>query len=67
MTTMADDASIPVRPHTKKLLEAAKAPGESFDAVIRRVLTKAQAAKEIDVLREVNALLADRKAMRPLR
>ena len=64
---MAEYASIPVRPKTKKLLEAAKVAGESFDSVIRRVLTEAQAAKELDFLREVNALLADRKAMKPLR
>lgn len=64
---MADYATIQVKAKTKKLLESAKAPGESFDDLIRRKLTEAQAANELAFLREVNALLGDRKSMKPLR
>lgn len=64
---MVDFSTIQVRTKTKKLLEKAKAPGESFDALIRRKLTEAETAKELEFLREVNALLDDRKSMKPLR
>jgi hypothetical protein len=66
-TIMADYATIQVRPATKRLLEAAKEPGESFDAVVRRKLKEAERANEEAFLREVNRLLGDRKALRPLR
>ena len=64
---MGEYATIQVRRGTKKLLEAARLPGESFDTAIRRKLKEAEAAEEDAFLREVNALLADRKAMKPLR
>lgn len=64
---MVDYATIQVKAKTKKLLEKAKAPGESFDDLIRRKLTEAEAANELAFLREVNALLKDRKNMRSLR
>lgn len=64
---MGDYATIQVRRGTKKLLEQARLPGESFDAAIRRKLREAEGAAELDFLREVNRLLADRKAMKPLR
>jgi len=64
---MADYATIQVRRTTKRLLEKAKAPGESFDAAIRRKLKEADESAELDFLREVNRLLADRKSMKPLR
>lgn len=64
---MADYATIQVRKATKRLLEDARRPGETFDAAIRRKLKEADAAAELDFLREVNRLLADRKAMKPLR
>lgn len=64
---MVEYATIQVKARTKKLLENAKAPGESFDELIRRKLTEAEAANELAFLREVNALLGDRKAMKPLR
>lgn len=67
MSTMGDFANIPVRRKTKELLEAAKRGGESFDAVIRRTLDEAAAANELAFLREVNALLRDRKTMKKLR
>ena len=64
---MVDYATIQVRAATKRLLERAKEPGESFDAAIRRKLKEAEAAAELDFLREVNALLSNRKSMKPLR
>lgn len=64
---MAEYATIQVRRATKRLLEEARLPGESFDTAIRRKLKEAEAAAELEFLREVNRLLADRKAMRPLR
>ena len=64
---MVEYATLQVRATTKRLLEKAKAPGESFDAMIRRKLKEAERAEETAFLREVNALLADRKAMKPLR
>lgn len=64
---MGDYATIQVRKGTKKLLEASRLPGESFDAAIRRKLKEADAAAELDFLREVNRLLGDRKAFKPLR
>lgn len=64
---MADYATIQVRPATKRMLEAVREPGESFDAALRRTLKEAQGANELEFLREVNRLLGDRKAMRPLR
>lgn len=65
--TMAEYATIQVRRTTKRMLEAARQPGETFDALVRRKLKEAQAAEERAFLREVNRLLADRKAMKPLR
>lgn len=64
---MVEYATIQVRKATKKLLEKAKAPGETFDDMIRRKLKEAEKAEETAFLREVNALLADRKSMKALR
>lgn len=64
---MVDYATIQVRRDTKRLLEETKGPGESFDETIRRTLKEAELARSQSFLREVNRLLADRKAMKPLR
>lgn len=64
---MVDYATIQVRRATKKLLEEARNPGETFDAAIRRKLKEAEKVEEVEFLREVNRLLSDRKAMKPLR
>lgn len=64
---MVEYASIQVSRATKKRLEDAKRPGETFDAMIRRKLKEAEKAEQTAFLREVNKLLGDRKAMRPLR
>ncbi len=64
---MVDYATIQLKTSTKRLLESEKRPGESFDATIRRKLKEAELAEETRFLREVNALLSDRKAMKPLR
>ena len=64
---MPEYSTIQVKAATKRLLEQAKEPGESFDATIRRKLKEAEAAQELDFLREVNRLLSDKKSMRPLR
>lgn len=64
---MVEYATIQVRVGTKRLLEAAREPGESFDAAIRRKLKEAQEANELRFLRDVNDILADRKSMKPLR
>lgn len=64
---MVDYASIQVRRATKRLLEEARNPGETFDAAIRRKLKEAERVNEAEFLREVNRLLGDRKAMKPLR
>lgn len=64
---MPDYATIQVRRATKKLLEEARNPGETFDAAIRRKLKEASRVAEVEFLREVNRLLGDRKSMKPLR
>lgn len=64
---MVEYATIQVRRQTKALLEKAREPGETFDAMIRRKLKEAETVQELEFLREVNRLLGDRKAMRPLR
>lgn len=64
---MPEYATIQVRRATKRLLEEAKEPGESYDEVVRRKLKEAEAAAELAFLREVNRLLSDRKSMKPLR
>jgi hypothetical protein len=64
---MADYATIQVKRSTKKLLEAARKPGETFDALVRRTLKEAEAQAEREFFDEMHALLADRKSMRPLR
>ena len=64
---MAEYATVQVKPATKRLLEAAKEGGETFDAVIRRKLKEAERANEDAFLRELNAELADRKSWKPLR
>ncbi len=66
-TIMADYATLQVRSATKRLLEQAKEPGETFDATILRKLKEAERANEEAFLREVNGLLSNRKAMKPLR
>lgn len=64
---MVDYSTIQVRRATKRLLEEARLPGETFDAAIRRKLKEAERVEEVEFLREVNRLLGDRKSMRPLR
>ena len=64
---MADYATIQVRRDTKRLLEKARLPGETFDAVVRRTLTLAQDAADKSFFDEMYAILDDRKAMKPLR
>lgn len=66
-TIMVDYATIQVRRETKRLLEEAKRPGESFDRTIRRTLKESEAAQAQDFLRDVNRILSDRKSMKPLR
>ncbi len=63
---MADYATIQVRRATKRLLEAARKPGETFDAVVKRTLKQAQAEAEREFFDEMHAILNDRKSMRPL-
>ena len=64
---MADYATIQVRRDTKKKLEAARRPGETFDAVLRRTLKQAEAEAKRQFFAEIEAMLADRKSMKPLR
>lgn len=64
---MAEYATIQVRRQTKAMLEQAREPGESFDAMIRRTLKEVEAVREREFLREVNRLLGHRKSMKPLR
>lgn len=64
---MADYATIQVKRDTKRLLEAARRPGETFDAVLRRTLKQAQAEAERTFFDEIDAMLADRKSFKPLR
>jgi hypothetical protein len=64
---MVEYATIQVRKGTKKLLEAARQPGETFDAVLRRKLEEAQAHAEKAFFDEMYAALADRKSLKPLR
>ena len=64
---MVEYATLQVKQATKRLLEKAKLPGETFDAVVRRKLKEAEGAEELAFLREVNTLLSDRKSMKPLR
>lgn len=64
---MADYATIQVKRSTKKLLEAARQPGETFDAVVRRTLKQAQAEAERAFFDELDAIFADRASFKPLR
>jgi len=64
---MVETATLQVHKDTKALLQKAKHSGETFDQLIRRTLAEAQANAETAFLHEVNALLDDRKAMKPLR
>ncbi|HLF16894.1 MAG TPA: hypothetical protein VI796_05635 [Candidatus Thermoplasmatota archaeon] len=64
---MVEYATIQVRKGTKKLLEEARLPGETFDTVLRRKLAEAAAEEERAFLEEAYALIADRKALKPLR
>ena len=64
---MVEYATIQVRRETKRLLEEAKRPGESFDRAIRRTLKESEAAQAQEFLRDVNRILSDRKSMKPLR
>lgn len=64
---MVEYATIQVRKETKKLLEQARAPGETFDALVRRKLKEAEAEAERLFFDEVDAMLADRKSFKPLR
>lgn len=64
---MVDYATIQVRRETKRLLEKARLPGETFDALVRRTLEQAQLAADKAFFDEMYAILDDRKAMKPLR
>ena len=64
---MADYATLQVKRSTKKLLEAMRQPGETFDAVVRRTIKQAQAEAERAFFDEMHSILADRKSMKPLR
>lgn len=64
---MVEYATIQVRKDTKRLLEKAKQPGETFDEVVRRTLGQAQAEAERAFFDEMHAILNDRKSMKPLR
>jgi hypothetical protein len=64
-TIMADYATIQVRKETKKLLEQARLPGETFDAVVRRTLAEAEDKLRRDFFDEMYAALD--KPLRPLR
>jgi len=66
-TMMVETATLQVHRDTKELLKRARRPGETFDHLIRRTLAEAQANSETAFLREVQDLLDDRGAMRPLR
>lgn len=64
---MVEYATIQVRRETKRLLEAARHPGETFDAVLLRKLKEAEAQAERAFFDEIHALLNDRKSMKALR
>jgi hypothetical protein len=64
---MVEYATIQVRRETKKKLEQARRPGETFDAVLRRTLKEAEAQAERAFFDEMHAILDDRKSMKPLR
>lgn len=64
---MVDYATIQVRKETKRLLEKAKQPGETFDAVVRRALAEAEEHVRQEFFDEMYAALADRKSLKPLR
>jgi hypothetical protein len=64
---MVETATVQLHKDTKELLQRAKRAGETFDQLIRRTLAEAQANAESAFLSEVNALLDDRRAMKPLR
>ena len=64
---MVDYATIQVRRDTKRLLEKARLPGETFDQVLRRTLEQAQLAADKAFFDEMYAILDDRKSMKPLR
>jgi hypothetical protein len=59
--------TIPVKPATKRLLEAAKHPGESFDAVVRRALKEAEDAKRRAFFDDLETLLQDDASFKPLK
>lgn len=64
---MVDYATIQVRRTTKKMLEAVRQPGETFDQALRRTLEESQAHAEKAFFDEMYAALADRKSLKPLR
>ncbi len=64
---MADYATVQVKRTTKRLLEAARKPGETFDAVVRRTLKQAQAGEEREFFDDLETIFADRKSFKPLR
>jgi hypothetical protein len=64
---MVEYATIQVRKDTKRLLEKARQPGETFDALVRRKLDEAEARAEKEFFDEMYAALADRKSLKPLR
>jgi hypothetical protein len=64
---MVEYATIQVRRATKKMLEAVRRPGETFDHALRRTLDAAQAQAEQAFFDEVDSMLADRKSFKPLR
>lgn len=64
---MVEFATIQVRKETKRLLEQARAPGETFDQVLRRKLDEAEAQGTKAFFDEMYAALGDRKSLKPLR
>ena len=66
-TIMVEYATIQVRKETKRLLEKARQPGETFDQVLRRKLDEAEAQATKAFFDEMYAALADRKNLKPLR
>lgn len=64
---MVETATVQVHRDTKALLASARRPGETYDQLIRRTLEEARMAKDTAFLNEVNGLLDDRRAMKPLR
>lgn len=59
-------ATLQLHAATKRQLNAARRPGESYDAVIRRKLEEARRAGEQEFFDELYAALGDRRKLKPL-